>query len=154
MDKLDSIEDVVKEITKSICDENGIELFDVEFISGGNKKDLLRIVIDAPGGATVANCTKVSRELSTLLDVSDLIDNRFTLEVSTPGLDRKLRHLEDALASIGKKVRIVSLPMDGRKKFSGRLVGVEGDSLVIEDKENRYLIPWDKVRRANIEFEF
>ncbi len=134
--------------------ENGLLLFDIEFHSGGNKKDLLRVFIDRSTGVTVDDCVKVSRELSTQLDISDPIKGKYSLEVSTPGLNRKIRNLDDARESIGKKVRVSSVPIDGRKNYLGLLVDVKDDTLILEDNNHRFLIPWNKVRKANIEYQF
>lgn len=147
------IEGKIREIAEQICDESGLELFDIKFKSDG-PSGLLRILIDSEDGITVRDCTRVSKELSTHLDVEDPIRSRYRLEVSSPGLDRPLRHLEDAKKAVGKKVSVKARPIDNRKNFTGTLQAVENESLLIDAKGKQYLIPWSKVRKAKIVYEF
>jgi ribosome maturation factor RimP len=147
------VEKAVAELAARICDDKGLELFDVMYRPAQNK-DLLRVYVDSTDGVSVEDCAGISKELSMLLDVKDVIRRRYTLEVSSPGLDRPLRHLEDAAVAISKKVKVVSAPIDGRKNFTGILTAVENESLVIEENDERFVIPWEMVKKANLVFEF
>ncbi len=147
------VEKIVREIADRICADHSLELFDIAYIPGKNK-DLLRVLVDHPDGVSVGDCASISRELSVQLDVRDLIRRRYTLEVGSPGLDRPLRHLQDAVVTINKKVKVVTAPIDGRKNFVGTLLAVEDESLVIEDNDERFVIPWDMVKKANLVYEF
>ena len=147
------IDEKVREIATRICEESGLELFDIEFRSD-ERSGLLRILIDSENGVSIGDCTKVSREISTQLDVSDLIRSRYRLEVGSPGLDRPLRNLEDAARAVGKRVKVKAQPIDNQKKFIGILQAVEDQSLVIEDQGKRFMVPWSKVRKAKIVYEF
>ncbi len=147
------VEKAVAEMATRICEDRGLELFDVTYRPAQNK-DLLRVYVDSPDGVTVGDCAAISRELSTLLDVKEVMRRRFTLEVSSPGLDRPLRHLEDAAVAISKKVKVVSAPIDGRKNFIGILQAVEDEALVIEENDERFVIPWELVKKAHLVFEF
>lgn len=153
--KAESIRKKIIGFAERVCDDKGLELFDVQYNSSAGGTGLLQVFIDAPdGGVTVDQIVKVSKELSTQLDVSNPIRGRYKLEVSSPGLNRKIRHLEDALAAVGENVKIVSEPIEGRKKFSGVLVAIENDTLIIEKEGNRYSVPWKMVKKANIDHQF
>lgn len=147
------VRQAIREIAERICRDHGVELFDIEYRSG-DRRDLLRVYIDAKKGVTVGECAKVSRELSTQLDVADPIGFRYTLEVSSPGLDRLIRHLDDASSAVGKRIRLQGTFEQGRKRFIGVLVAVEGDAVVIELDATRTTVPWSKVRKANLVPEF
>ena len=124
---------------------------------------VLRVQIDRPGPAATAeesvsvdDCARVSRDLSALLDVDDVIPTAFTLEVSSPGLDRRLRRIEDYERFAGRRAKIVMREaIDGQKYFKGRLSGVERNTVLIEDDGGRrHEIPIGVITRANLEVEF
>jgi ribosome maturation factor RimP len=111
----------------------GLKLVDLEY-----KREsagwVLRVFIDRDGGVTLGDCETVSKQIGIMLDVEDFIRNRYTLEVSSPGLDRRLRKPEDFQRFAGHLVRIrLGAGHSGRKKFRGRLSGVEGDVIVLDD---------------------
>ncbi len=111
----------------------GLELVGIEFIpnSGGG---LLRVYIDEPQrGVTIDDCERASREISALLDVHDPIPGRYTLEVSSPGLERPLFTPEHFARFVGQPVRIgVNLPVGGRRRFQGAIVAVDADRVTVE----------------------
>jgi ribosome maturation factor RimP len=128
---------------------------------------VLRVRIDRPGAAqtadesvSVEDCARVSRDLSAVLDVEDLVPTSHTLEVSSPGLDRPLRGVDDYRRFAGRSAKIVmSRPVDGQSFVRGRLGGVaEGEEgpLVLVDAEDgrQHRVPLDVIRRANLEVEF
>jgi ribosome maturation factor RimP len=125
---------------------------------------VLRIFVDVPwdsstpvdASPTIEDCEHVSRDVSAILDVEETIDHRYTLEVSSPGLDRPLRNAADYRRFAGRLAKIVvSEPVDGQKHFEGRLGGLEEDSIVIETRPGkRQLIPLPLVTRARLEVEF
>jgi ribosome maturation factor RimP len=128
----------------------GYELVDVEYapVSGRN---LLRIYIDRPKGITVDDCTAVSRQVSAVLDVEDPISEAYTLEVSSPGLDRPLVRREDfeRFAGAPIKVRMREAVLE-RRNFKGTLVGVEGDAIVVDVDQERYRLPIARIERARL----
>ena len=118
---------------------------------------MLRIFLDAEDrGVTVEDCERVSRDVSAILDVEETIDHHYTLEVSSPGLDRPLRGVRDYQRFAGRLAKIVvSEAVDNQKHFAGRLGGVDGDAVVIETRPGkRQLIPLSLITRANLDVEF
>lgn len=116
----------------------------------------LRLYIDKPGGVTLGDCQAVSEQMGAELDVQDLIEGAYTLEVSSPGLDRPLRSDDDFRRFIGKRVALSTFePIEGRRHFVGRLQGFEsGVARLIDDKEAEYAIPRQKISKARLEVEF
>lgn len=146
--------DRIREMATTVCKDRGIELFDVEIV-GGAGHSILRVYIDDPLGVSVEDCAAVSREMSTLLDVADPIQGRYRLEVSSPGIDRPIRHTEDARGMIGKLVRIKTRrAVEGRKAFKGRLREVRGDVWIVTMDDRDYEIGADDVEKANMIYEF
>jgi ribosome maturation factor RimP len=142
----------------------GLEIFDVQFRreAGGM---VLRVQIDRPGPAATAeesvsvdDCARVSRDLSAVLDVEDFVPVAYTLEVSSPGLDRPLRGLEDYRRFAGRRAKVVMREaVDGQTFFKGRLGGVDdasGRVLVDGEDGRRHLVPVSIITRANLEVEF
>ncbi|MDA8360510.1 MAG: ribosome maturation factor RimP [Gammaproteobacteria bacterium] len=126
----------------------GYEVVDVEYVSG---QKTLRIYIDAPDGIDVDDCARVSRQVSALLDVEDPIPGQYNLEVSSPGLDRPLARAEDFTRFAGAKVKIRTLlPVEGRKNFQGRLVGLRGNSVVLATDETSYDLALNNIERARL----
>lgn len=129
----------------------GLELIGIEFSpnAGGS---LLRVYIDEPErGVTIDDCERVSREVSALLDVNDPVAGRYTLEVSSPGLERPLFTLEHFARFVGESAKItVNLPLDGRRRFQGRIVGVEGDRIFVEQDGTPVAIAHANVAKAHL----
>lgn len=110
----------------------GYELSDLE-IRLSNKGGLVRVFIDKPDGIGLADCEKVSQAVSALLDVEDPIPGHYDLEVSSPGLDRKLTKVEHFQRFIGETVKVrTRFPQEGRRRFRGRLVSADEDNIVVE----------------------
>lgn len=155
--------DVVQNIEKllqPLLSAFGVELVDLEYKREGRQM-MLRLYLDKPGGITLDDCAEVSREFSTILDVEDCIPGEYTLEVSSPGLNRPLKKQGDFERAVGKlvKVRTFAQVADEqgnlRKTFLGTLQGLEGDAVVVLLTEGqRAVIPFNQVAKANLEFEF
>ena len=152
----------------------GLELFDLQFRRESHGW-VLRVVIDRPWDRQAANvpptsapkeepvgvddCGRVSQDLSAILDVEpELIgglDRAYTLEVSSPGLDRPLRHKRDYLRFVGRLAKIVtSGPVNGQSAFAGRLSGVEDESVLVTEGRRTHRIPLAAIKRARLEVEF
>jgi len=128
----------------------GYQCWGVEFISQG-KHSLLRVYIDSADGILVEDCEKVSRQISGVLDVEDPIASEYTLEVSSPGMDRPLFTLEQFAAHAGEQVKIkLRSPFEGRRNFQGILRGTEEQDVVVLVDDHEYLLPIDSVDKANI----
>ncbi|MFC3033750.1 ribosome maturation factor RimP [Pseudoalteromonas fenneropenaei] len=132
----------------------GFELLGLEFVTAG-RHSTLRVYIDHEDGINVEHCAEVSHQVSAILDVEDPITNEYTLEVSSPGVDRPLfkqAHFEKAL---GEEVRIrTKLPQDGRRNFKGDLVAVNGDMLTLKIDGAEFVLMVSNVERANIIAKF
>ena len=128
----------------------GYQCWGIEFLSQG-RHSLLRVYIDHSNGILVDDCEKVSRQLSGVLDVEDPISSDYTLEVSSPGLDRPLFTLEQYAANVGEQVKIkLRSPFEGRRNFQGLLRGVEEQDVVVLVDDHEYLLPVDMIDKANI----
>jgi ribosome maturation factor RimP len=128
----------------------GFELWGVEYVPQRNHA-LLRIYIDGPNGITVDDCALVSRQVSAILDVEDPIQSEYTLEVSSPGLDRPLFRLDQFARYVGEKVVIrLRVPFERRRNFSGTLVGIEGEDVVVHVDDHEYLLPFESIDKAHL----
>ena len=147
------IVDRVKEIAEVYLRDNGIELIDVIFRREGPVL-VLRIVADTANGITVSECAKLNNFLSEVLDREDIIQDRYTLEVSSPGLDRPIKTDKDFERSMGKELEFTTYEaIDGRKTFEGGLKGMEKDSVVIERQGISTAIPRNKIALARLKIE-
>ncbi len=154
--------DKVRAVATRVASPWGLEVFDVQYKREGQGW-IVRVLIDRPGPAanaeesvSIEDCTNVSRELSAILDVEDFIPAAYTLEVSSPGLDRPLRRAEDYRRFAGRLARVVTRePVDAQTFFRGRLGGVEGEAVVIDAEDGkRHHVPLGVISRANLEVEF
>ena len=152
----------VQEIATRVATAYGLEIFDLTMRreSGG---EVLRVVLDRPGPAatpedsvSIADCEKVSHELSTILDVEDVIPGAYTLEVSSPGLDRPLRHADDYRRFTGRAAKIVTRqPVNRQTAFAGRIRGIDGDEVLFENEGGKEVrLPLNLIRRARLDVEF
>ena len=123
----------VEEITRRVAESLGLELVELE-MRGSGKFRTLRIFIDKPGGVTHEDCANLSREAGTIFDVEDAVPGRsYTLEVSSPGLDRRLRNAADFERFTGSKLKLVTRePVSNNRFFEGRLARFDGRELVLE----------------------
>lgn len=132
----------------------GFQLWGLDYISQG-KHSVLRIYIDAEAGINVDDCAKVSHQVSGILDVEDPISSQYMLEVSSPGMDRPLFTLEQFAEYAGQQADIkLRIAFDGRRRFKGRLNGVEGDEVLLVVDDEEYLLPIDSIDKANIVPQF
>jgi len=123
----------VREVAQRVATSSGLELVDVEFRGAGGKARMLRVFIDKPGGVTHADCEVVSREVGTILDVEDAVPGgSYTLEVSSPGLDRKVSKAEDFARFVGSRMKLTTRePIEGNRFFDGRLESFQDGTLVL-----------------------
>lgn len=128
----------------------GYELLGVEYHSQG-RHSVLRIYIDHPEGIGVEDCQAVSRQVSGVLDVEDPIHGQYNLEVSSPGLERPLFSLAHYERFVGEQVVIhLGAPLDGRRKFSGRLKAVEGEEVIVEQDGEEFVIPFANIEKGRL----
>ena len=144
MSRRETYETRTEALLQPIAEQNGVEIYDVEYVKEGSGW-YLRAYIDKEGGVSIDDCEAVSRALSDALDLEDYIEDAYTLEVSSPGLGRVLkkdRHLD---RSIGEEVELkLYRPQEKRKEFSGILKGYTADAVVIdEDGQERTFVRKD-----------
>ena len=149
-----SIEGRVREIAERAASERGLELVHVE-LAGGARSPVVRVFIDKPGGVTHEDCSEVSQHVGTVLDVEDFIPGTYTLEVSSPGLERGLYRREDYERFAGRLARLKTRgAIGGQRNFRGRIIGVEGEEVLFDDKTSgRVRVPLSEIARANLEID-
>lgn len=131
-------------------EETGKELLGVEFISAGNHS-VLRIFIDHENGIDVDDCAEVSHQVGAILDVEDPISSEYNLEVSSPGLDRPLFDKAHFAAVIDETIEVkISMPLNGRRKFKGKLVAIENDSLIVVVDNEEYELVISNIDKAHL----
>jgi ribosome maturation factor RimP len=147
------VSQLVTSLIEPVLMAEGLELVDVEYKKEG-KNWVLRIYIDKAGGVTVEDCQKVSHLTGDLIDVEETITTPYSLEVSSPGLDRVLKRDKDFLKFKGRKIRLHSLsPIDNRRKFSGLLTDFKDQTVIMEIDGKIFEIPLSKVGKANLVIE-
>ena len=152
-----TIADRARAIAERVGRSEGVEIVEVEW-KGNNHSGVLRVFIDTPQGVTHDHCRRVSSQMSTILDVEEVVAaDRYQLEVSSPGLDRKLLKVEDFERFSGKKARVkLEKEHSGKRQLTGALRGVEGDETIIleTNKAETIRFPFKDVRSARLVVEF
>ena len=156
----------IREMVESVASADGLEVVDVE-VKGSGRNVLLRIYIDKPEGVTHADCEAVSRQLDNLLDVENLLPGQYTLEVSSPGVERKLKKWKDFERFQGKRIKVILREpltrMDdvqrngkpGAKHFEGVLQSAKDGALKLELPGGQSVeFPFEQVDRANLKFDW
>ncbi len=142
------------EILTPVVEGLGFDLWGIEY-TGTGRSALLRIYIDHQQGIGVEDCESVSRQASSVLDVEDPIRSEYTLEVSSPGMDRPLFKLAQYVESVGEVVSLrLRVAFDGRRNFKGLLKGVENEEIVLEVDNEEYILPYELIDKANIVPQF
>lgn len=146
----------VWELAAPLADSEGMEIVDIELRherSRGGR--VLRLYFDKAGGPTVDDLSRVSRQLSELLDSQDVVDGAYTLEVSSPGINRPLKRPEHFARFIGKRVRIRTRDLiGGRRSFLGILQAVAGEGITVAQEGTRYDIPFAAIEKSNYEHDW
>jgi len=147
--------EAIGKIIERVAAREGLELVHWEKV-GPRNNFVLRIYIDKPGGVSHGDCEAVSNQVSTLLDVEDLILNRYVLEVSSPGIERGLYKLSDYERFSGNRIKVrTSEPIEGQRNFRGKLMGLVGNIVSLDaDGRGQIEIPYEQIVKANIEYEF
>jgi len=144
----------VMELAMEATEIAGVDLVDVDLL-GQTGRMIVRVTIDSEEGVGIKECERVSRQLEALLDVEDPIQGSYTLEVTTPGLDRPLRSLEDFERFKGRLARVVTRERIANQTFFiGRIKSVKGDGIVLELDNREVEIPYKIVSKARLEIEF
>lgn len=143
----------VRAMIHPIVLNEGMEVVDIEYRreSGGW---ILRLILDKEGGVTLDDCTRVSQEVGRSLDVEDILQTSYTLEVSSPGLTRPLRTEKDFMKYLHRLVKVKTVdPIQNRRQFKGKLLGVSENEVEIEVEREIFQIPLSNVAKANLEID-
>jgi ribosome maturation factor RimP len=134
----------------------GLEIIDIELRHEGSRGGrVLRLYLDKEGGPTMDDLSQVSRELSALLDLNDVVDGAYTLEVSSPGINRPLKLPEHFKRFIGKTVRVRTRELvQGRRSFLGSLLDVSVDKIAVNQDGTRFELPFAVIERSNYEHDW
>ncbi|HEY9032833.1 MAG TPA: ribosome maturation factor RimP [Pseudomonadales bacterium] len=140
----------IRELIEPAVNGLGYQLWGVQLLSQG-RHSTLRVFIESENGITVDDCARVSHQVSGVLDVEDPIPTHYTLEVSSPGIDRPLFLLPQYPAYIGQWLKVtLRVPFEGRRKFSGTLKAIEDDEVVMQVDDEEYVLPFELIEKANI----
>ncbi len=150
-----ALTETVRELVTPILDSLSLSLFDITYQKAG-KRGLLRIFIDKEGGVTLDDCQRVSREVGAILEVKDVVPGSYNLEVSSPGINRPMRHESDYERYTGSKLKIrLYAPLENRKTYIGLNRGIDKGILTLEITPEQILrIPITDIARANLEVDF
>jgi ribosome maturation factor RimP len=146
----------VWELAIPLAQAEGMEIVDIEFRHEGSRGGrVLRLYVDKQGGPNVDDLTRVSRQLSEVLDAQDTIDGAYTLEVSSPGINRPLKKPEHFSRFVGKRIRIRTRDLiEGRRSFVGILDEVAGNSVRLTQEGKQYWIPFSMIEKSNYEHDW
>lgn len=157
------ITDKIEQLTQPVLDDLGFELVDLEY-QREQRGWILRFFLDKEGGITLDDCALASREISTLLDVEDIIKTAYNLEVSSPGLERPLKRLKDFERFVGQPIKLKTHTLidpdeagKPRKTFTGTLLGVDKNDILLKTESKPSVdirIAYDLIEKANLKFEF
>ena len=159
--------DQLRAAAARVAASHGLEIFDVQ-LRRESVGWVLRVIIDRPADIQpssmdtepvgIQDCQRVSQDLSALLDVEDRLTGgleKYTLEVSSPGLDRPLRHAGDYRRFVGRLAKVVTrAPVEGQSHFAGRIAGVEDDCVVLTEGRRTHRVPFALISRARLDVEF
>lgn len=153
MDKA-NVTNRIKNIAEQVTNSQNLELVQIEVV-GADSNPTVRIFIDKTGGVTHDDCVAVSREVEAILDADDFMPSSYTLEVSSPGLERGLYSLKDFEKYAGRLAKIKTREaINGQKNFRGSIVGTEDENVLFADKTNGFVrIPFAVVGKANLEID-
>jgi len=141
----------IMELLEPTVTAMGYELWGAEYLSQG-RHSVVRVYIDNPAGITVDDCAAVSEQVSGVMDVEDPITGEYTLEVSSPGMDRVLFTLAQYQNYVGETLDLrLRSPYEGRRKYKGTLKGIEGEDVVVQVDDHEFLLPHGTIERARVQ---
>jgi len=149
-----SVAERISKIAEQAAIDHGLELVHAE-VAGPENNPIVRVFIDKPGGVTHHDCSEVSTQIGTTLDVEDFIHATYTLEVSSPGIERGLYKLADYERFAGSTVRIKTrLAIENQRNFRGKIVGITNNKVLFDDRTSgRVEIPFESIAKANLEVD-
>ena len=138
-------------LAEDVAQDEGLELVDVEILTEGPRA-AVRVFVDREGGVRLRDCESVSRRLGAVLDVEDPVSGPYTLEVSSPGLERRLKKPKDFAACRGRRVKVhLSASVDGSRNFRGILLASDEEGIELERNGTKHRLPYRLMRKANRE---
>jgi ribosome maturation factor RimP len=145
----------IEAIAGRVAEAAGIEIVEIE-LKGGGQNRFLRIAIDKPEGVTHEDCEMISHEVGTILDVEDVVPGHYTLEVSSPGVERRLSNIRDFERFKGKKIKaILREPVENSRRWEGTLASCADGLITLETADGKTVqFPFDQVEKANLKFEW
>lgn len=144
----------VREAILPALSQRNLQLVDLEYLRDP-RGWILRIFLDREGGITVDDCAHVSDEVGDLLDAKGVMDGPYHLEISSPGLDRRVRDPLDFDRFAGRAIKVrTEAPVDGKTSFTGTLRGMDGDHVVVEVDGKEHRLPIDAIEKANLKYEW
>ncbi|QDP71752.1 ribosome maturation factor RimP [Legionella israelensis] len=144
------IKDKLKQLLEPVIEDSGYQLWGIEYLAQG-KHSLLRIYIDKPEGVGIDDCERVSKQVSSLLDVEDPISGNYNLEVSSPGIPRPLFFTWQYKKYIGSDVQLKLIkPLKNKRKITGTIASVSDDAVVLEIDQERHEILFSAIAKANL----
>lgn len=152
----EAVIDKVREIAERVGASEGIEIVEIELLGSG-KNRMLRIYIDKPAGVSHADCELISKEVGTILDIEDVVPGeRYTLEVSSPGVERKLSKPRDFERFAGQKIKVILRePIENQRRYEGTLGGFAENAITLETAPGKTIqIRLDQIDKANLKFEW
>ena len=147
-----ALNETLNALIEPVCNEMGYDLVRLQ-MQGGNTRKVLQIMAERKDrkAMTVEDCADLSRAISPVLDEKDPIEDNYTLEVSSPGIDRPLVKLDDFDRFKGFEAKVEALSLvNGRKRFSGRLQGIDGNNVIISFEDDDVRIPFDQIAKAKL----
>ena len=146
----------VWQLAGPLAESEGMEIVDIQFRhEGGRRGKVLRLYLDKENGPNVDDLARVSRQLGELLDVQEAVDGAYTLEVSSPGINRPLKKREHFERFVGKRIRVRTREMiDGRRSFLGVLQTVSEGYITVKQEGKVYRIPLSDIERSNYEHDW
>jgi ribosome maturation factor RimP len=153
-DMAEDLKSQVSTLVAPVLEAEGLELFDVE-IAGAAHAPIVRVYVDKQGGIVLDEIAEATKCVSAALDEGDVPSGRYTLEVSSPGIDRPLRDLDDVDAHVGENAQFTLVEaVAGRKKFTGIITGVAADAAVVDVEETGLVeLPWSSVAKARLKVD-
>tara|TARA_B100000315_G_scaffold190065_1_gene180042 strand:- start:1331 stop:1840 length:510 start_codon:yes stop_codon:yes gene_type:complete len=148
------INEKIQSLIRPIVEAEKMELVDVEYKVGPN--GVLRIFIDKTGGVNVSDCANISTQVGAFLEIENIIENNYVLEVSSPGLDRPLKNKADYDRNKGKLIKVsLYAPLEGKKTFTGQIISTDDQKVILKEKSNKIInIPFADIAKGILEIEF
>ncbi len=151
---MDALIEKLRELIEPILEANAVDLVDLE-VRGSKRNLLLRIFVDVPGGISINECVRLSREFEDAIEMENLISGAYRLEVSSPGIDRPLKTVRDFQRNIGRLVEIQVYEEDQLQKFRGDILQAEDASIKIQQENGDVIeIPIDRIHKALIQIKW